>query len=72
MTLDETNQSNRSYDQLLLVRLYLALGEQEKALDMIGKVLTEDFYITPAWLKIDPTFRTLKGNPRFERMVKGQ
>ncbi|HMU61160.1 MAG TPA: protein kinase [Gemmatimonadales bacterium] len=72
VTLDETNQSNLSYDQLLLVRLYLAVGEHEKALDMIGKVLMENFYITPAWLRIDPTFDPLRGNPRFEKMVKGQ
>ncbi len=60
-----------SYDMLLLVRTYLAVGEQEKALDGIEKLLQRSYYITPAWLGIDPTFKPLKGNPRFEKMVKG-
>jgi serine/threonine-protein kinase len=61
-----------SYDMLLLVRTYLAVGEPEKALDEIQKLLQRSYYITPAWLGIDPTFRSLKGNPRFENMVKGK
>jgi tetratricopeptide (TPR) repeat protein len=69
--LDETNRTNSSYDQLLLVRIYLALGEQEKALNLVSEILTQNFYLTPAWLKIDPTFNSLHGNPRFEKLVKG-
>ena len=61
-----------SYDMLLLVRTYLAVGEPEKALDEIQKLLQRSYFITPAWLGIDPTFRSLKGNPRFENMVKGK
>jgi TolB-like protein/Flp pilus assembly protein TadD len=71
MTLEQAGQINQNYDLLLLVRTYLATGEKGKALDEIEKLLTRNFYITPAWLGIDPTFRTLKGNPRFEKMVKG-
>ena len=71
MALGEANQTNRSYDELLVVRTYLAAGEPEKALDLIDKLLKANFYVTPAWLGIDPTFNPLRGNPRFERMVKG-
>ena len=27
---------------------------------------------SPGWVRIDPTFAPLKGNPRFERLVAGK
>jgi len=27
------------------------------------------YYLSPGWLRIDPTFAPLKGNPRFERLA---
>jgi hypothetical protein len=29
------------------------------------------FYLSPGWLRVDPNFAPLKGNPRFERLVAG-
>jgi len=70
VTAEKSGQGNTSYNMLLLVRTYLAIGDHDKALDVIEQLLQRPWYITPAWLRIDPTFRALKGNPRFERMVK--
>jgi len=30
------------------------------------------YYLSPGWLRIDPTFAPLKGNPRFERLISGK
>jgi len=30
------------------------------------------YYPSPGWLRIDPNFAPLKGNPRFERLVAGK
>jgi hypothetical protein len=69
--MEQTGQVNMSYDMLLLIRTYLAIGEQDAALDAIEKLLQRPFWVTPAWLGIDPSFNSLRGNPRFERIVKG-
>jgi eukaryotic-like serine/threonine-protein kinase len=59
------------YIQHQLFRIYLLVGEQEKALDQLEPLLKIPYYLSPGWLKIDPTFAALRGNPRFERLVKG-
>ena len=43
----------------------------EKALDQLEPLLKIPYYLSPGWLKIDPTFAPLRGNPRFERLVNG-
>ena len=53
------------YLQHQLARIYILTGEQEKALDLLEPLLREPYYLSPAWLRIDPTFDALRGNPRF-------
>ena len=62
---------NGPYFQLQLVRIYLLAGQPEKALDHLEPLLAIPFYVSPGWLKIDPTFDPLRGNARFERLVAG-
>jgi eukaryotic-like serine/threonine-protein kinase len=60
-----------AYVQHQLVRIYLLVGEPEKALDQLEPLLRVPYSLSPGWLRIDPTFAPLKGNPRFERLVNG-
>jgi eukaryotic-like serine/threonine-protein kinase len=60
------------YYQHIMARIYLMVGEPEKALDMLEPLLKMPYYLSPAWLSVDPTFQELKGNPRYERLLKGK
>ena len=60
-----------AYNQFQLVRIYLLVGEPDKALDWLEPLLKVPYYLSPGWLRIDPTFAPLRGKPRFERMVRG-
>ena len=53
-----------------LIRVYLVLGENEKALDLLDKLIRIPYFLTPQRLAIEPTFAPLKGNPRFEKLLK--
>ncbi len=59
------------YTRLQVVRIHLALGNTDAALDELQKLLNSHYYITPAWLRIDPTFASLRDNPRFKKLAQG-
>jgi eukaryotic-like serine/threonine-protein kinase len=59
------------YLQHQLAHLYLLVGEQEKALDYLEPLLKLPYVLSRGWLKIDPNFDPLRGNPRFERLLRG-
>jgi hypothetical protein len=51
----------------------LANGDADRAIDEIEELLGAlNSWVTPAWLRIDPTFASLRGNPRFERLAASQ
>jgi serine/threonine-protein kinase len=60
-----------SYIQHQLVRIYLLVGEPEKALDQLEPLLRMPYFLSPGWLKIDPAFEPLRTNPRFRKLVEG-
>jgi TolB-like protein/tetratricopeptide (TPR) repeat protein len=65
----ERDAVNGPYQLHLLARIYLLAGEREKALDLLEQLLARPYYLSPGWLRIDPTFAPLKGNPRFEKLA---
>ena len=58
-----------TYLQHQLARIYVLVGEPEKALDRLEPLLAMPYYLSPAWLRIDPNFAPLRSNPRFQRLV---
>jgi len=62
---------NGPYYVLGLAEIHLVLGQPEQTLDLVESVLRMHCVISPVWLKMDPTFTPLRGNPRFERLVNG-
>jgi TolB-like protein/Flp pilus assembly protein TadD len=60
-----------AYLQHQLARIYLLVGEPEKALDRLEPLLRVPYLLSPGWLKVDPNFDTIRGNPRFQKLVAG-
>jgi hypothetical protein len=54
-----------------LIRIYVLVGEQEKAIDALESLLKVRYPLSPGWLKIDPNFDPLRGNPMFQKLVAG-
>jgi tetratricopeptide (TPR) repeat protein len=58
------------YFQHQLARIYIMVGEPEKAIDQLEPLLGVPYYLSPAWLRVDPTFDPLRKHPRFQKLVE--
>jgi TolB-like protein/tetratricopeptide (TPR) repeat protein len=63
--------STGPYVRYQAARVFIQAGAYDRALDIIEPLLTTNYAdISPAWLRLEPVFRPLRGNPRFDRLVK--
>jgi serine/threonine-protein kinase len=58
-----------TYLQHQLARVYTMAGQQDRAIDILEQLLRMPYYLTPAWLRIDPQFASLRTNARFRRLI---
>jgi serine/threonine-protein kinase len=58
-----------AYLQHQRARVHLLLGNRDRALDQLEPLLRFPYYLSPGWLRIDPTFDALRGDPRFQRLM---
>jgi serine/threonine protein kinase/TolB-like protein/Flp pilus assembly protein TadD len=65
------NATHGAYLQHQLVKIYMLVGEPEKALDELEPLLRIPYDLSPRWLAIDPNFDPLRTNPRFQKLVAG-
>jgi tetratricopeptide (TPR) repeat protein len=55
-----------------LVLIYLLVGEPEQALNSLEPLLKTPYYLSPAWLRLDPAYASLRDSPRFKRLLDGE
>jgi tetratricopeptide (TPR) repeat protein len=64
------NAFNAPYQMHQLARIYILTGEPDRALDQIEQLLKIPYYLSPGWLRIDPTFDPLRKLPRFQKLLE--
>ena len=52
-----------------LAQTYMLAGDEDKAIATLERILKLPYYVTPALLKVDPTWDSLRKNPKFQRLV---
>jgi TolB-like protein/tetratricopeptide (TPR) repeat protein/tRNA A-37 threonylcarbamoyl transferase component Bud32 len=58
------------YEVLNAARAELALGDRERAVTHLEQTRLLGSHLNATWLNLDPTWKSLKGNQRFERLLQ--
>lgn len=53
----------------LLARTYTLAGEYDKAVTTLEQLLSKPYFVSRAWLRIDPNFEPLRSHPGFQRLI---
>ena len=61
--------STGAYNLTQLARVYTLVGEPDKAIDVLERLLKMPSNNSPAWLTINPYFEPLRKNPRFQKLT---
>jgi hypothetical protein len=57
------------YDEQVLAQIYTVVNQPNKAIDHLEALLRVPSFLSPARLRIDPTWGSLRGNARFQKLT---
>ena len=60
-----------AYLTYVAARTALVAGDKAKAIELLAESMRLRYFVTPAWLRIDPTWNAVRNDPRFERLLSG-
>jgi hypothetical protein len=66
---DRYSRPGAAYIKHLAAWTEVLAGEKESAITLLEQVVAAPYPVTRAYLRVDPTWVPLRGNPRFERLV---
>jgi hypothetical protein len=66
------SQTTRAYNAINAAKVEVALGNRDSAVALIRHARSFGAYETPGWLRIDPTYASLKGHPGFEQLLQSK
>ena len=53
-----------------LAQIYTMVGNQDKAVDLLERLLSIPSEFSATYVRLDPTWNRLHGNKRFEELLK--
>jgi hypothetical protein len=66
----ETDADMGAYLLHQLIRIYMLAGDHDSALEQLETLVAQPYVLSPGRLRIDPDFRRLRGDPRFQRLIQ--
>jgi DNA-binding SARP family transcriptional activator/TolB-like protein len=69
--IDSAGPDNGAEGDDVLAHVHLALGDRARALVFVSAMLAKPYWASRATVRIDPAWRSLQGDPRFERLIAG-
>jgi len=55
-----------------LARIYVLTGDYDSAVDILNQLLTVPSIVSVPELQVDPFWKPLAGNPKFEKLLASQ